>query len=270
MKLVTVATESKSYMPFLEESCKRFNADLIILGWGETWTGFSFKFELMIDFLKEQPSDEIICFIDAYDVLLLRPLSELETTFRTLSDITGHNVIFGYDRAPSQLVKIINSAHMGTCHGISLNSGTYIGYAKDLLKIISSCYTYSEADDQQEVIKYANKYPHDIFIDTNSIFFITINNPYGTFMYDKTITVKNKKVLYRGLYPFFAHGNGNTNMVELIEKLGYNIKNGFKNTLPMNQRIIQIKKVWCYFYQYIISLIIIICLIIYVIYKYYK
>jgi hypothetical protein len=62
----------------------------------------------MIDFLKKQPPDEIICFIDAFDVLLLRPLSELETAFRTFSDLTGHNVIFGYDRSPSHIVKVIN------------------------------------------------------------------------------------------------------------------------------------------------------------------
>ena len=33
VKLVTVATHSKSYLPWLEESCRRYNVELIKLGW---------------------------------------------------------------------------------------------------------------------------------------------------------------------------------------------------------------------------------------------
>ena len=35
MKLVTVATRSERYFPFLLESCERHGAKLEVLGWGQ-------------------------------------------------------------------------------------------------------------------------------------------------------------------------------------------------------------------------------------------
>ena len=40
VKLVTVATHSESYFPWLKESCVRYNTNLEILGWGEKWQGY--------------------------------------------------------------------------------------------------------------------------------------------------------------------------------------------------------------------------------------
>lgn len=37
MRLVTVATHSERYFPYLLESCKRVDAKLDVLGWGQPW-----------------------------------------------------------------------------------------------------------------------------------------------------------------------------------------------------------------------------------------
>lgn len=42
--VVTVATESKSYFPYLVESCKRHGGQLEVLGMGEKWEGFNWKY----------------------------------------------------------------------------------------------------------------------------------------------------------------------------------------------------------------------------------
>ena len=46
LKNIVVATEKKGYYNILEHSCKRHNIDLIPLGMGEKWTGFTMRFNL--------------------------------------------------------------------------------------------------------------------------------------------------------------------------------------------------------------------------------
>ena len=62
VRLVNVATHSESYFPWLQESCKRYNTNLEILGWGEKWQGYSWKFTLMLNYLKKNKSRRISVF----------------------------------------------------------------------------------------------------------------------------------------------------------------------------------------------------------------
>jgi hypothetical protein len=48
--IVTVATESKYYFPYLLESCKNNGKELEVLGYGEKWEGLNWKFKKMIDY----------------------------------------------------------------------------------------------------------------------------------------------------------------------------------------------------------------------------
>ena len=222
MKLVTVATSNGGYFSFLKKSCKRYHAELIVLGWGEKWTGFSMKFRLMIDFLKKTNPDEIICFIDAYDVLLLRPLDELESFFISFSSTMKSKIIVGCDKS-HWMTNLLSSNVFGRIHDKILNSGTYIGYAKDILTILSKSYDSTSNDDQILLNKYCKINPHDIHIDSDSLFFLTINRPLGTFI-TKDMMIKDQTLFYQGVTPFIAHGNGNTDMMELLTLLGYKVR----------------------------------------------
>ena len=71
LKNIVVATEKKGYYHVLEESCKRHNIELIPLGMGEEWTGFTKKFELWRDYLNTLDDNEIVMINDAYDVVIL-------------------------------------------------------------------------------------------------------------------------------------------------------------------------------------------------------
>jgi hypothetical protein len=57
MKLVTVATHNDKYFPALQESCDRLGYNLVILGWGEKWQGFAWRFKLVRDYLETQPPE---------------------------------------------------------------------------------------------------------------------------------------------------------------------------------------------------------------------
>jgi len=69
------------------------------------WTGYSFKLELMMEYKSD---DEIICFIDSFDVILLRPIQELESFFTSYHSLTGVRLIVGYDIRPSHILLNMN------------------------------------------------------------------------------------------------------------------------------------------------------------------
>ena len=96
VRLVTVATHSQFYFPWLLESCKRYNTKIEVLGWGEKWKGFTWRFSLMIEYLKSLDPEEIVCFIDAYDVILLRPLEDIVSYFNDIIKMTILIILIKY------------------------------------------------------------------------------------------------------------------------------------------------------------------------------
>ncbi len=270
MRLVTIATHSDLYFPFLKKSCRKYNSPITVLGWGQPWPGFSFKSKLMNDYLVDVPDDDIVCVIDSFDVLLLRPIEELESSFRTYSELTGVRIIVGFDIQPSVVVSTVARWQFGTCHGVSLNAGTYIGYAKEIKHMINDIYIDPRLDDQVLLTKYVQKYPHRVHIDTTSLFFLTVNNPIGEFMYDNHIKVEDDMLYYRGIRPFFAHGNGNTDMTRLIKALGYKMSKNALDYILTKSKWVQFKKAIDYYYPQLIVLCILLLLLIWCIYRHVK
>ena len=134
MKLITVATHSDGYFPFLMESCKRHNASshLTILGWQQKWLGFNWRNNLVLNFLESipKPDHEVVCFIDAYDVILLKDFETLEETFKNHPH-SKHAIIVSIEQIKSIRAKI-GSLYFGKCQGHSINAGCYIGYASNI------------------------------------------------------------------------------------------------------------------------------------------
>jgi hypothetical protein len=253
MKLVTTATHSDGYMPYLKKSCERFGDELIVLGWGQKWTGYSFKIQLMNTFLKDLSDDEVVCFIDSFDVIMLRSLKELEESFRVFSKHTGVRLVVGFDRAQSTIIHIGAAIQFGTIHGYHVNSGTYMGYVKELKHMINNVYKDDpKLDDQKLLTDYCRSFPNRVYIDNASIFFLTINNPLNNFYIPQLMEVdKNKNLWFRGVKPFFAHGNGNTSMDELIERLGYPMSAQDKQRIASLNKKTVVKKAKWYIQEFI-------------------
>jgi hypothetical protein len=238
VKIVTVATESKYYFPYLQETIKTNNNELIVLGLGEKWQGFSWRYELMLNYLKTLQSDDIVCFVDGYDVLCLRNLNELPNAFFKIKKETGCKIIVGFSNYENKVNKYINYFYFGECNKKSLNAGTYIGLAKDLLNVINKLYKIKDPkkDDQIMLNQYCIDNPTDIYIDDLSQIFLAISNPYKNI--NSKLLIKNKKVYFNNEQPFFIHAYGNTYMDNLLIKLGYknvtvskDIYNGFHEDL---------------------------------------
>lgn len=236
LHIVTVVTESKYYFPYLVKSCQKYGKELEILGYGQKWKGFNWKFKLMIEYLETLNDNDIVCFIDGYDVICTRNLNELKTTFLTLYNENKCKIIVGYDNTSHTnfINKLFVKTYFGTCNGISLNSGTYIGFVKDLLQIIKQIRSLNDkdnADDQILMTKFCNLNDSIFYIDKNNEIFLALDHPLNEI--DNIINISNgKNISYNDNFPFFLHGPGSTFLDNVIQKLGY-----CDHELGINQQI---------------------------------
>jgi len=239
LHIVTVATDSKYYFPYLVDSCKKNGKELEVLGMGEKWEGFNWKFKKMIDYLNTLPKDDIVCFVDGYDVLCTRKLNELIPAFKKIRHREKCKMIVGYAIYTTLLYNIyndiINTLHFGKCNNKSLNSGTYIGYVSDILIILKNIRIMNSnnlSDDQQLLTTYCSKNRKEIYIDDKSELFLTSESPLGQI--DNYITLKNKQVMYNNKYPFFIHAAGSGFLNKVLLELGYNYNGNIEENLKLD------------------------------------
>lgn len=219
LHIVTVATKNEGYFDYLVQSCKRNGATLEVLGWGQEWKGFTMKFELMKKYLEKLPHDDIVCFVDGYDVIILEPVEKIEKLFRE----SGKEIIVSRD-IDINFVPFIGDvvkSYYGLCHGYSINSGTYMGYVKDLKELFRMMHLHKSNDDQVLLTQLCNQ-NEKITIDIDRNLFLVTN--YGDKNFSK-IQVKNNKLLFENIYPCILHAAGNGNIDHILKQLGYDVSN---------------------------------------------
>lgn len=180
----------------------------------------------MRDYLRKLPDDEVVCFVDAYDVILVRPLEELEREFRRFAKRTGATVVVGCEKPQWAFLRWAQHAIFGTCGGKPVNSGTYIGRCKDVHAMIQDMLHLSQAldeDDQVIMTRFCTTHPR-MHVDCDSRFFLTLCSPLQSALHSCTdIRIRNGMFMFRDRAPFLVHGNGQTNLNDLIIALGYNM-----------------------------------------------
>ena len=228
VEVITISTDNKFYYPNLVESCRKNKGKLTTLGMGEEWKGYNWRFRKMIDYLSNLSDDKIVCFIDGYDVVSCRDLTELADEFIKLKNKYKCKMVVGCDNYGYIGKNFFTNIFFGKCGDgeYYLNAGTYIGYAKDLKDIISKIYELNPtdaADDQVLMIKYYNEHPGEIHIDNECKLFLVLSYPLIEVDYFTSITINNNKlhaIDYKSM-PFFIHAPGNGFLNNIIIKLGY-------------------------------------------------
>jgi len=270
LHIITVATESKYYYPYLVESCKKNNYNLTVLGFGEKWKGFNWRLKLMREYLQSLPSDDIVCFVDGYDVLCVRDLSEMICCFNNIKTTEKCKIIVGYDNIKNHALKPIVRMYFGN----SINAGTYIGTTIDILNmlnIMNKIDSMDNSDDQVLFNKYYNMYKTDIYIDKNMMLFATIINGLSFQDVDKYYTIEDNNLYVKNtsIKPFFIHAPNANFLNTVLIKLNYSYDDTVENNLKKDYgkkvhtttvNIINKNKI------YIIIIIIIILLLLYLLY----
>ena len=236
-KLIVVATHVDGYYKILEESAKKNGFELITLGMGQKWQGFSMKPRLLKDYIQNIDPNEIIVHCDAFDVIINGTANQLINRFNQI----GHNIVYGTENMNSGTgldVKII--AHYGfpSCNNHILNSGTVVAKAGKFLELINMTCDIEgcqSGDDQVKLNNMCNKrrdfFDKNVYVDTKSKLIINggcenmmkyLKNTPCNFelIYNKA---NNTMITSEGHNPILIHGNGNVNIDEICQKLGYDV-----------------------------------------------
>jgi hypothetical protein len=222
LHIITVATEEKYYLPYLKIICKKFNNELKILGLGSKWQGFSYRIDLIIKYLRTIDPNDIVCFIDGYDVICIRDINELINEFKKI--INNKLILIGVDRHSTKN-KLLASLYFKKVDNNFINAGSYMGYAKKLLIVLEEIYKSIDNfnnDDQILLIDYCKKNPESYILDINNNIFLCYLDSLKEI--DDKLYIMNDTVYYKNSKPFFIHGPGFTYLNNIL------IKTGFKNT----------------------------------------
>lgn len=229
LHVATVATESKYYLPYLQQTCAQWGVKLQVLGMGEKWEGYVFKFKKIIDFLNTIPPKDIVCFVDGYDVVATRNLNELVPAFLKLKEHVDCSIVVADDGNLPFALNFLKKDYFGDCNNNYLNSGTYMGFASDLLQILTDAFQQfpEEKDDQKLLTLYCSRNPSKFYVDKKCEFFQVSIQPF----FEMKLNTNPR--------PFFAHAAGCGYLTNILQDMGYQVDPEIKKNL----RHYMIKKV---------------------------
>lgn len=211
--IVTVATKPGGYLKWLKQSCKRNGTDLIILGMDQEWKGYISKYILIKEYLYNIPEDDIICFVDAYDVLMIQHIDILKDKFIKHTENTDYKLICALDPQKNKIFKWYYGSD--ETEDTIINSGTYIGFVgfiKTMYKDMIEMYNLNNllSDDQILLNKFYKNNKNEILIDKNKKFFLCE-------CFQNIIHVKKANDDF-----VFLHRYGNNEMISALIQYGYN------------------------------------------------
>jgi hypothetical protein len=132
---VVTACSPSPQLSHLANSALRAGVDLRVL-YIPNWKSYVDKVHTMRAFVADLPPDDIVCFVDAFDVLVFAAELEILRKFRAF----GADLVFSaelsaypetYDRAYAAMRAEPGAARFETQYRF-LNAGGYIGYARAL------------------------------------------------------------------------------------------------------------------------------------------
>ena len=182
VEIITVATHSEGFFDNLINN--NYNQKIKVLGFGEKWTGFKMKSELVYDYIKNLPDDKIIIFLDGFDTIIKGTAQQAVKRFMQLNS----KILFSLD--PNHMFGI-GKAIFPVCKNNKIgNAGMYMGYVKYLKLIFKEILQKKCKDDQVVLNRICRKF-HFIDIDENGYIF---KNIYNTRNFESEM--KNSKALF--------------------------------------------------------------------------
>ena len=144
LKIVVVLTDEEHWFfrKYLAKSCQQLNLVLVLVT-GPTPFALRDKIFSLHRYLQENRSDEVILFADAYDSLFLQGPEKILEKFRD----AGEKVIFSTEKLCHPDKKLMPAFPRKNGPWRFLNSGGFIGWSKDLFRLLDDVIRYNEHID---------------------------------------------------------------------------------------------------------------------------
>jgi hypothetical protein len=155
MKLVCVATEPKGYFQALKSVGARNGFELVVLGYGQRWRGFSWRWSLLEEYLKTLDPEELVVHVDAYDVIAVpgRTVRDIQRRFRRAS--RGKSILLSVETPPPNVaMRYVYHRMFDQCQSTHVNGGCYAGKAGALLEMVEflrGAFAFGDEDDDQQL-----------------------------------------------------------------------------------------------------------------------
>lgn len=230
MHLFVVCTHNEGYYDALVLSAKRGGYAMQTLGWQQKWGGFVWRLALMMDAMATLDDTEVVCFTDAFDVIVLVPSAELEARYRSV--VNDGRVLLSVENPMGEPVAdFVGRSLFSACiNNKILNAGAYIGTVAGLRVFIRLIQTVARergfTDDQKVLNRICRELRRDnvITIDTQGdIFFHAVCKNgvpgfvSGTCPFGLGQDLQNPRT---GRRPAVLHAPGGLSLNRICEKLG--------------------------------------------------
>ena len=281
MIYATVATNNNGYLQCLISQCKKNDVELNIIGLNEKWGGFNWKIKKIRSFLSKQNKNDIVVFMDAYDVILLNN-NDIEEKFKSFKK----KIVMSVEQhSKSSIHKYFYKKVFNPYYNYLINGGLYMGYVEYLIiyfDYINKYYNLNSSQDDQIIFNsfpYENEtiqdfYKNYIVLDINSIIFYNLQVPICK--KNDIHTIINKKIFVNSNEPNFIHAPGKRNINNLLTNYDINIpSNMIKSNYvehfltEVNTVTYSIKTYYKYFVIEFMIILIIICTFFLIFKRYY-
>ncbi len=216
MKLVTVATRSEDYFPVLQDGADRLGYELVVLGWGQRWRGFAWRWSLLKTYLTTIPAGDVVVWCDAYDVFPVAPPQTVLQRFQAF----GTPMVMSVENPDISMEEAYARRRMfgRQCRpNVYINGGLYMGYAGTLLEMIRVLehIGFREGDDDQRLL---NKLCRTAFMDKVAF---DVESRIFFNVHDSDVAVIRTSAPQESFDACFIHGPGHTDLREIARKYGY-------------------------------------------------
>jgi len=216
LKIVTAATEDTDGLKRLRESASRYGVPLKVLGLEKSWTGGEVsrlenpgggqKINLLKPYLQELDDDDILVFVDGYDVVFT---GAIESALEAFRNNFSEDVVFSAEKSCWPDSGLANSYPEVDSEYRFLNSGTFIGKVSELKKITEEGIQDTD-DDQRYYTKKLLSGQYSMQLDSSCLIFQTIEAAWDDIEYMHKTEDGRGDLINKvfGTRPTMVHGNG--------------------------------------------------------------
>ncbi len=200
--ICTVASYGHPCLDKLILSCKKHKIDLEILGFGQPYYGNGTKLFRLQEYLNHLSDDDIVLFVDAFDVLII---ADKEMILRKFLDM-GIPFLMSAEKNCAPFSWLANQYPITSSPFRFLNAGAFIGYVRNLRKWLAELapFDLNQSDQGQITRHYLNN--KDVFkIDHGCNLFFSLYK-----VKENEIVIQEKSVYCppTNSYPCIIHANG--------------------------------------------------------------